>query len=174
MSDDAFEVQIILAEPSRLRQLNRHTGDGPGDTIGDCFRTCIACLLGCPDPSFVPHFVEETIRAGLDEHGGWEDIAAARRWLREHEQLDLAMVDISEAQRVGAAFLATVRSKAGPWNHSVVVDQAGLVWCPTTGDAGSYSVDDIIEPIATVLVLPYDPDPDELLAAWRSLAAVDG
>lgn len=98
------EVQVLLqAEPTKLRQIYRHTGDGIDDEVGDCFRTAIACLLGYQDPEMVPHFVKETITLGLDEHGGWEDIAAARRWTRAAEGLDLALVTRDEADRLGCA-----------------------------------------------------------------------
>ena len=166
-------LSILLSEePSRLRQLNRHTGDSPADMIGDCFRTSIACLLGYSRPDYVPHFVEETIRAGLDEHGGWEDIAAARRWLRSAEELDLAFIDRDEADRLGCPYQVTVRSHSGPWNHSVVGQRGEVVWCPTTGDAetkhpGAYTMRDALEDVVLVVCHPYEPDPDAMLAQWR-------
>lgn len=174
--DDAIQVPIQVLtgiEPTRLHQRIRQH-DIEGSAIGDCFRTTIACLLGVDDPTLVPHFVEQTIRAGLDEHCVWEDIAAARRWLRANKGVDLALLDRAEADRIGCAYKAVVRSKSGPWNHSVVAQRGEVVWCPTTGDidagsAGDYTIDDLFpdEPVL-VLCLPYDPDPDAQLAEWRS------
>lgn len=163
----SIPIEVMLGDPSHLYQLNRHTGDGVDDLIGDCFRTSIACLLGYSRADLVPHFVEQTIKAGLVEHGGWEDIAAARRWLRAAEELDLALIDQAEADRIGCAYLATVRSNAGPWNHSVVARHGEVIWCPTTGDTGAYTIDDVLEDIVHVVCLPFDPGPDEQLAMWR-------
>lgn len=171
-----FPIEVILGiETSRLLQLHRHTGDTPSDEIGDCFRTSIACLFGYPDPTYVPHFVRETITLGLDDHGGWEDITAARRWARAAEELDLALVDRAEVDRLGVAAQATVRSHAGPWNHSVVYQAGEVTWCPSTGDSGAYKTEDLIdgEPML-VVCQPYDPGPDELLARWRVSAEVGG
>lgn len=163
---------LVGIETSRLYQLHRHTGEGPDDEIGDCFRTAIACLFGYPKPDYVPHFVRETIILGLDEHGGWEDIAAARRWARATEECDLALIERSEVDRLGIAALATVRSHAGPWNHSVVYQAGEVVWCPTTGDSGDYTTEDLIDDAAMLVICrPYEPGPDELLAQWREAAA---
>lgn len=169
---------LLGLEPTRLRQLNRHTGDGPADLIGDCFRTSIACLLGYSRPDYVPHFVEDTIRAGLDEHGGWEDIAAARRWVREAEELDLAVIDRAEADQIGCAYQITVKSHAGPWNHSVIGQSGKVIWCPTTGDVatldpGKYTMADAVEDVVLVVCHMYEPDPDGMLAEWRSATAAE-
>lgn len=176
---DQVPIEVLTGiEPTRLHQrIRQHDIDG--DAIGDCFRTTIACLLGVDDPTLVPHFVEQTIRAGLDGYGGWEDIAAARRWLRANEGVDLALLDRAEADQLGGAYQAVARSKSGPWNHSVVAQRGEVVWCPSTGDidagsAGDYTIADIFpsEPVL-VLCLPYDPDPDAQLAEWRARAGED-
>jgi hypothetical protein len=162
---------LLGIEPTRLRQLHRHTGESPSGLIGDCYRTVIACLLGATKADDLPHFVEDTIRAGLDQEGGWEDIAAARRWLRANEGIDLAAIDRDQADTLGCAYQLVVRSKTGPWNHSVVGRRGEVIWCPSTGDGddpGSYTIADGFddEPVL-VLCEKYDPDPDELLAQWR-------
>lgn len=50
-----------------LTQLNRHKPEG--GLIGDCFRTCIAMLLGCEQASEVPHFVEMV--GSFSDDGKW-------------------------------------------------------------------------------------------------------
>ncbi len=163
---------LVGIETSRLYQLHRHTGEGPDDEIGDCFRTAIACLFGYSKPDYVPHFVRETITLGLDEDGGWEDTAAARRWARATEELDLGAIERSEVDRLGVAALATVRSHAGPWLHSVVYQAGEVVWCPTTGGSGDYTTEDLVDDAGMLVVCrPYEPGPDELLALWREAAA---
>lgn len=41
--------------PTRLTQHHVHN---PPETIGDCWRTAIACMLGCSRPDRVPHWAE--------------------------------------------------------------------------------------------------------------------
>lgn len=151
----------VLIEPTHLRQLFRQGGG----EIGDCFRTVIACMVGANDPTLVPHFVADTINAGLDDSNGNEDIAAARRWLRTSEGLDLMLVDRSQANQLGVPYLLTVRSTSGAWNHAVLAQYGVVQWCPS---GGRYAIEDAVDELALILVEPYDPDPDELLAIWQA------
>ena len=50
-----------------LKQLNLHRPEE--GLIGDCFRTCIACLLDMPAPDHVPHAYE---LAGWDNENSTE------------------------------------------------------------------------------------------------------
>lgn len=154
-------------EPSRLHQLvRRHRPDE--DAIGDCWRTCIACILGLSRPDLIPHFVAD----GLDLSRA-DDVAAARRWLRSNEGLDLGFVKLDDATRLGVPAIGTVASKAGPWNHCVVVQHGAVIWCPSTGDGdhpGDYTASDLVEDAVEVICRPYEPGPDELLAEWKAEA----
>lgn len=163
-------ITAAAIEPTRLTQLNRHTGDGPGDSIGDCFRTCIACLLGFDRPDLVPHFTMQSIVAA--GHAGGGDLAAdvtlARKWLRATKGLGLAPVERDWAAQSGVPYKVTVRSKGGPWNHSVIAQHGEVIWCPTTG-TGGYTLDDAIpETLPLVLCAPYQPGPDLALTYWRN------
>ena len=61
---------------SRYRQLHRHAPDE--GLIGDCWRTCIACILGLK-PQQVPHFVEQAVNAGRKTDG--YHVELANEWL---------------------------------------------------------------------------------------------
>lgn len=117
------------------KQLHRHR---PADgQIGDCWRTCIACLLDMA-PGEVPHFVD----------GCWQDsaksMANARAWLAGQ---GLAIIeyalsaDLSDVLRsVGAInpgmyYLLGGNSATGV-GHSVVCCDDGIVWDPSLDDAG--------------------------------------
>ncbi|WP_311208756.1 MULTISPECIES: hypothetical protein [unclassified Aeromicrobium] len=104
--------QLVLASPDR--------GDGHDVTgePGDCWRTCIANMLGV-HPSTVPNFVR--YRSWMDE---------ARRWLRARgydygyviggvEGLRNLRDDLDE----GAWFIVTGPSPRGPWRHCVLMDR---------------------------------------------------
>lgn len=163
-------VAVLGIEPTLLDQLYRHTSNprpSPGDdpsTIGDCYRTVIACLLSARNPEWVPHFGA----MNLEVNSGWEHYRLARHWLRDEYSLDLATVDIAEADRLGVAYGLSVQSKRGPWHH-LVLAQAGQVIHDPSGHPDGYSIDDALdgEPV-DILVRPYDPGPDEQVAAWRS------
>lgn len=158
MTDGGFPIEVVTGrEPTHLRQAHAHyAGANP---VGDCFRTCVASLLGASTPHDVPHFVQESIDAGIED--GRDDTRRARLWLRGHQGLDLAYVDLDLARRFEVPFLATVQSKGGPWGHSVVVAGDDHVICPT--GTTSYTVEDVdCEQPVQVLTLPYDPDPEEL------------
>ena len=61
-----------------LHQTIKHDPDN--GHFGDCYRTCIACLLNCHSPADVPHFADPAFRGGKHE----EELAA--EWLaREHD-----------------------------------------------------------------------------------------
>lgn len=165
-----WTADALMFEVTELVQLYRHREDN--SVIGDCFRTAIACLIGAVDPEAVPHFCEQTIRAGLNEQGGWEDIAAARRWLRETHDLDLLMVARGQADALGIAYMLTVKSRAGDWNHEVIGRHGEVIWDPA--GVGGYSMaDEFVDEPVGIITEPYRPDPDEMLRRWRAAGLED-
>lgn len=62
---------------TRYRQLHRHAPDE--GLIGDCWRTCIACILGLK-PQQVPHFVEQAYHShGIKTE---QHVVLANEWLK--------------------------------------------------------------------------------------------
>ncbi len=160
-----WESNIVELEPTRLVQSvpARLTPDG---RIGDCYRTAIACLLGAPYPSCVPHFVEQAIEATGFDVKDWGDRRLARVWLRGIG-LDLMHVRREFARDSGHLYLAAVNSRKGDWSHIVVCRGDEVWWDPSGTDAG-YTLADLRHPDDAVEVLcePYDPDPDEMVRRW--------
>ncbi len=76
-----------MTTPERhyYKQLHRHDPDE--GLIGDCWRTCIANLLGLK-PQQVPHFLEDHWQDG---HGGDAYIVATKAWLAKR---NLQIVEI--------------------------------------------------------------------------------
>jgi hypothetical protein len=73
-------------ETQGLTRLNQTVFRDPSrdDSIpGDCFRTCIACILGFEDVRMVPHFVHEDMLG----KGHWWSLAW--RFVMEHASLQL-------------------------------------------------------------------------------------
>lgn len=152
-------VDIDADSVTRLRQKNHHR---PEDgLIGDCYRTAIACLLGAPTPTYVPHFVEQTMHVEVDP--GWEQRKLARAWLREMG-LDMMTVTLDFAQEAGRPYVVTVQSRRGAYHHAVVGCGSDILHDPSGADC--YTADDIVDEAAEMLCLPYDPDPDEMVRVW--------
>jgi hypothetical protein len=77
-------TQTILHDPHRK----------PGEPVGDCLRTCVACLLDLPVES-VPHFVDAQVNGGSD----WRLEMFA--WL---EPMGLSVVEIDLSSTGPAAY----------------------------------------------------------------------
>ena len=164
MTQPERDVEVPIIEPTELRQVHKHRTEE--SSIGDCFRTTIACLIGADQATDVPHFCEQTIAAGLDDHGGWEDIMAARRWLRDTHGLDLIFIGREQADEIGVAYKLTVKSQRGDWNHSVVGRNGAVIWDPSGAD--TYTMADAYpDESVGVISMPFDPDPDEQIRRWR-------
>lgn len=117
------------------KQLFRHKPEE--GVIGDCWRTCIACLLDL-HPSEVPHFTD----------GSWNDSAATtaktRAWLRSRGlgfvelaysgDLEAVMASLA-ANAPGAYYLLGGNSRTG-CGHSVIACGSEIVWDPSQTDAG--------------------------------------
>lgn len=162
-------ADLLSIEPTEIRQLVPAHRPGEG-RIGDCYRACIASMLGCSSAEDVPHFIEwsmdvEAARGSRDPKGGWEAFRLARIWLRENRDIDLMTVTLEAAQRYGVPYMLSVQSKTGPWSHCVVAI-GGEVWWDPSG-VGGYSLADAKgDAGADVLCTPYAPDPDETVRQW--------
>lgn len=168
MSEPVMEpwtAGVLDLEPSTLRQVVKHS---PPTSYGDCFRTCVACLIGASDPRHVPHFVAQSIEAAggqLDPaEGAWEDLAAARTWLRAEHELDLFPMTRSDADEMGVHYKATVISPTGV-HHSVIGRAGQVVWCPAGYDVAK--LDMLPGESVWVVARPWLPDPEGMVAEWR-------
>lgn len=171
-------ADLLSIEPTRVRQLTPAHKPGEG-AIGDCYRACVASLLGCSSAEQVPHFVEwsmevEAARGFHDAKGGWESFRLARHWLRANRDADLMTVTIEAAQGYGVPYVLSVRSKTGPWAHCVVAIGDAVWWDPS--GVGGYTLADANEDAGgDVLCTPYMPDPDETVRQWalRAIAELE-
>lgn len=104
---------------------------------GDCWRTCIACLLD-KQPSDVPHFVE----------GRWDDAEEVKRrtaaYLRTqglaHVEFAFAgnldsVLAMMAAVNPGLYYLLGGQSKSDV-GHSVICCDGAIVWDPSLDDVG--------------------------------------
>ena len=118
-------------------QLYRH--DPENGSVGDCFKTCVAMLLGV-DADQVPHFAKDAIDAGGDPG---QAVQMLRDWL-EPQGLGLGQflyppeTTFSEIiaslshHSPGIPFMVLGKSPRGDWGHVVVV-QDGKVADPALG-----------------------------------------
>ncbi len=163
MSAEVVAELVGGIEPSML--LQRYPGVAIGDGVmGDCFRTAIGCLVACSRVDQVPHFAEMAEICPGPNYG-WHAVRLARQWLRHELSLDLLVVDVADAASYGVPYLATVDSVAGPWRHCVVARDGEIIHDPS-GNLDAYQGAEIIQ--AEVLVLPYEPGPDEQVREWAA------
>ena len=114
---------------TKLHQSIQHSPD----SIGDCWRTCIACLLGLDSPERVPHFVQ------ICNNGDSDHVDMAREWLYQFglglwnmniiaDDLDdvFQMIDVHNA---GEVFLLSGGTNHDT-NHSVIADKTGIIHDP--------------------------------------------
>jgi hypothetical protein len=120
--------QLILADPRR--------GDGhdANGNQGDCWRTCIATVLGL-HPLDVPNFVQqyswmEAARLWLAPRGMDYGVTPGAEYVLDHPEI-----------YDGRLLIATGPSPRGDWMHCVVVDhQLNLVHDPHPSGAGITSI----------------------------------
>lgn len=129
--------------------------------MGDCWRTCVAMLLGLDHPLDVPNFAHFA-----ETHCGRWNAALChvwmRDWLRENTEFDITIWEGKPDFPVWG--IATIASRNGPWNHCVImrsdtgqyVDPQPLNW------GHNYDIDDVF--LWELLVYPYEPSPQEW---WR-------
>lgn len=153
-------VYPVRRHRTELRQSIRH--DPETGTIGDCWRTSIACLLGYPNPETVPHFVAE-LPARDNPH--YRDVRAARWWLRRFG-VDLAVIEHRSIENGTVPFMATRTSPRGT-HHSVIGIGRSWVWDVAGYDLGHYSPPEPDEPVE-LLVEPYAPGPADLYNEWET------
>ena len=115
----------------------KHDPEGAG-TWGDCWPTCMACILDLPRPE-IPHFYDNGVP-------GSQGRAKARRWLEErglalisHVYLgseDLGNVLRAEANNnPGMYYILSGESRNGTC-HSVVGLNAKIIWDPSQDKSG--------------------------------------
>lgn len=112
-----------------LKQLHRH--DPENGSVGDCYRTCLACLLD-KDVEDVPH---------LNEIVPVEEFNALYTKYLDERGLQTITVGYSGSLadvlltvnnfNPGAYYLLTGHSKAGDWNHVVVGHNDQIIWDPS-------------------------------------------
>lgn len=147
----AAVTQRILSE--------REDGHSKEGLPGDCFKCCVATILGLPYRE-VPHFAL---------HLNWWNYL--RRWSREKYDLDWACfsmigdrtvwdvinVDQSNGSETNL-YIGTGPSPRGPYRHCVVVNEdLKTVWDPQPERKGLNRVDEVY-----ICTFPYLPGPHQL------------
>lgn len=143
-------------------------------SIGDCYRTAIACILGWHDPLQVPHFVAERNRleAATGREAPWHERKLAREFLRAlPDPRDLLLIDRETVVDLPLYYIASVNSKAGPWAHVVICRGDDVVHDPSGRD--DYTLADLRDPNVEVLCSPYRPDPDLMIELWTKQAELE-
>lgn len=160
-----YGVQVLVGLEFRPHR-QRYNQPCPPGISGDCWRACIASIIGARHLDDVPHFLQ--LRRDAEAVDGqehpWDDVRRAREWLRERN-LDLGFVPIDAAIRSGVHWMATVRSHRVDGLHAVVADGDQVVWDPSGDD--TYTFDEVLtEWAAEVIVEPYEPLPAQQIAQW--------
>ena len=119
----------------KQKQLFRHN---PGEGVfGDCWRTCIACLLNL-QPEAVPHF--------MPEH--WEDSGTATRKMQEFlRSMGYVLIDYAIDGKLEDVLISTGAINPGVYymlggtsrndvGHSVICCDDGIEWDPSLDDSG--------------------------------------
>lgn len=124
-----------------------HFHDPATGTVGDCWRACIASIVGCPI-AHVPHFVRDYPNDESDDIARW--FAESRRWLEENYQVTVLYYDKPEAvcaeRRIETSayphILIDGRSPRGDFFHVVVGDAitGEIVHDPHPSRAGLASI----------------------------------
>lgn len=123
---------------TKHKQLNRH--DPENNIYGDCWRTCIACILD-KHPSEVPHFLDESkakIKTG-------EEIKKCSRWLRKHDITRMAIPISSPSLREAMEFVSKwnphmhfilAGQSKNEVNHCVICQDGKIVFDPSQDESG--------------------------------------
>lgn len=122
-----YHNQKILADPIR------NDGHDANGRPGDCWKACVASLLGVEDYDSVPHFVE------LDN---WWAETYQYIWKQSRKSLN-HWRDPKYAPSYLQLFIGAGPSPRGPFHHAVLVDREGkLVHDPHPSRAGLLQVED--------------------------------
>lgn len=101
-----------------------------GEDHGDCFRTCVACILELPLDA-VPNFCDVDLYPGDD--GEW--FVALDEWL---QMFNLSAICLSHDGTFAPRGFAILSggSPRGDFNHSVVAHNGEMVWDPHPSRGG--------------------------------------
>lgn len=124
------------------KQLCAHN---PPESIGDCFRTALGCLLDLP-PEAVPHFVKAHYEEDDPENKNFK--AHVREWLlpfgyamiqmcfmlAQDDKISDVLEHIARVNGDDVLYLLTGKSILGP--HVVVCRGSGIFWDPSPQNTG--------------------------------------
>ena len=129
----------------RHKQLYRHnpaTGE-----IGDCFRTCLACVLDAERVEDIPHFFADVWPPGeLDPEIAELAITSAQKWLLENSAFGYIEFPLAASNNERlfkwlrsycsdrTPLIVGCTSKNG--GHAVVVFPDGEIWDPSLDNSG--------------------------------------
>jgi hypothetical protein len=118
------------------KQLNLHK---PEEGIfGDCYRTCIACILNLvPEqvPNFADNFWEDTV--------GWDK--ATKAWLKsqgfssmaiQYVGISLEQLLVELGESVPSLHLILTGKSANNIDHCVVIKEGKILWDPSLDNSG--------------------------------------
>lgn len=117
-----------------MKQIYKHN---PPETIGDCWRTCFACLLEIPVTD-VPHFCETS----------WEDNPESQRkakeWLKTKGysyfeypiDCDFETLQIYLDHYLHGIYCMIGGTSKNGTGHSVIMLNGAIVWDPSLDDSG--------------------------------------
>lgn len=112
--------------------------------IGDCFRTCLACLLDKDSPADVPHFYQMAFeRDGFHTQEDHETKAHIFSWLAS-QGLQLMRIpfvgnlyDITlQVEAMNPRILYMVQGKSSDGEHVVIYKGADMLWDPSPTNSG--------------------------------------
>lgn len=124
------------------RQKNRHRPEE--GLIGDCHRTCYACLLDL-DRDSVPNFAEVGFDPTKEGGGNVKEFkGACKSWLAENGYAEFSIAFNCELEDIlgymavvnpGQYYILGGESRTGV-NHSVIAKDDAIVWDPSLNDSG--------------------------------------
>ncbi len=171
----SYPINVITGQPFRRHHQRVKATIGRGmyaatdpEVVGDCFRACIASIIGADTIDEVPHFVAlqnlHEYFAGIELP--WHDYELAREWLRAERGTDLAAITRDQLDKLDARYIVTVRSRTGPWNHAVIAHRGAVIFDPS--GHGDYTIADTLDDLGLALCAPYEPDPAQQIRLWRT------
>lgn len=114
-----------------LKQLHRH--DPENGSVGDCYRTCLACLLD-KDVEDVPHLNEvvpaEEFHAFYGKFLSERGLTIITVAYSGSETLE-EILHVVSFHNPGMPFMVSGKSKGGEWNHIVIAMDGKVIWDPS-------------------------------------------
>lgn len=120
-----------------MTRIKGETQTRVGHPRGDCYRACVATVLGLPIAA-VPdiHYDLDTWPALGDEPNA-EQLAETirvtarwRAWFADRGLLPLRLRGLQFSEGDGVVTIGTVLSPSGPWHHAVVCVDGVVAWDP--------------------------------------------